>query len=55
MIFTDDVTTCERFHSLFETMRRSPGSAALTAGWLRELPFPLQLKRWLYRPLQRWM
>jgi hypothetical protein len=36
-------------------MRRSPGSAALTAGWLRELPFPLQLKRWLYRPLQRWM
>jgi len=55
MIFSDDVATCERFHSLFETMRRSPGSAALTAGWLRELPFPLQLKRWLYRPLQRWI
>ena len=55
MIFSNDGATCERFRSLFEAMRRSPGSAALTPGWLRELPFPLQLKRWLYRPLQRWM
>ncbi len=55
MIFSDDVATCERFRSLFETMRRSPGSAVLKPGWLSDLPLQLQVKRWLYRPLQRWM
>jgi phosphatidylserine/phosphatidylglycerophosphate/cardiolipin synthase-like enzyme len=55
MIFSDDVATCERFRRLFETMRRNPGSAALMPGWLSDLPLQLQVKRWLYRPLQRWM
>ena len=55
MIFSDDVATCERFRTLFDSMRRAPGSAALTPGWRSELSFPLRVKRWLYRPLQRWL
>ncbi len=55
MIFSEDGEICARFRLLFDGMRRSPGSTALTPGWLSELPFPLQVKRWLYRPLQRWM
>jgi len=55
MIFSEDVATCERFRTLFDSMRRAPGSAALTPGWRNDLPFPLQVKRWVYRPLQRWL
>jgi phosphatidylserine/phosphatidylglycerophosphate/cardiolipin synthase-like enzyme len=55
MIFSDDVETCEHFRALFETMRRNPGNAALTPVWLSELPLQLQVKRWLCRPLQRWI
>jgi cardiolipin synthase len=55
MIFADDAATCERVRALFEAMRRSPGNARLMPGWLSELPLQLQVKRWLYRPLQRWM
>lgn len=55
MIFTDDVATCDRFRTMFETLRRSAGNPALTPGWLRELPLNLQVKRWLFRPLERWI
>lgn len=55
MIFSDDVEICGHFRTLFETMRCNPGNTALTRHWLREIPLQLQVKRWLYRPLQRWM
>lgn len=55
MIFSDCVETCGHFRALFQAMRHSPANAALTPGWLSELPLQLQIKRWLYRPLQRWM
>ena len=55
MIFSDDAALCDRFRALFETLRRSPGNVALTPAWLSELPLQLQVKRWLYRPLQRWI
>jgi cardiolipin synthase A/B len=55
MIFSDDVALCECFRSFFDTLRRSPDNTALSSEWLSELPFGLQIKRWLYRPLQRWI
>ena len=55
MIFTEDAAACEQLRALFDAMRRNPGSAELTPDWLSHLPFPLQVKRWLYRPLQRWL
>ncbi len=55
MMFSDDVELCGRFSSLFQTLRRSPDNVALTPQWLRDLPLQLQVKRWLFRPLQRWM
>jgi phosphatidylserine/phosphatidylglycerophosphate/cardiolipin synthase-like enzyme len=55
MIFSDDVALRDRFRALFATLRRSPGNVALSPGWLSDLPLELQVKRWLYRPLQRWM
>jgi cardiolipin synthase len=55
MVFCDDAETCEDFRALFEAMRRSPDNAGLMPEWLSELPLQLQVKRWLYRPLQRWM
>jgi phosphatidylserine/phosphatidylglycerophosphate/cardiolipin synthase-like enzyme len=55
MIFSDDAALCQRFRSLFDGLRQSPGNVALSPGWLSELPLHLQIKRWLYRPLQRWL
>ncbi len=55
MIFSDDVEICGHFRALFERMRHNPGNTELTSHWLREIPLQLQFKRWLYRPLQRWM
>ena len=55
MIFSDDAGVCGHFRALFGTMRRNPDNAALTTNWLREIPLQLQVKRWLYRPLQRWL
>lgn len=55
MIFSGDAALCASFHALFEALRRSPDNARLTAGWHGELPVSLQLKRWLCRPLQRWI
>jgi cardiolipin synthase len=55
MIFSDDVEMCAHFSALFGTMRHNPGNTAVTPHWLREIPLQLQVKRWLYRPLQRWM
>ena len=55
MIFSDDVEICTHFRALFETMGRNPGNTAVTRHWLSEIPLQLQVKRWLYRPLQRWM
>ncbi len=55
MIFSDDVEICGQIGALFETMRRNPDNTAVTPHWLSEIPLQLQLKRWLYRPLQRWM
>ncbi|MES1157794.1 MAG: phosphatidylserine/phosphatidylglycerophosphate/cardiolipin synthase family protein [Haliangium ochraceum] len=55
MIFSADPALCGHFRSLFQALRRSPGNVALRPGWLSELPLQLQVKRWLCRPLQRWM
>jgi len=55
MMFSEDVELCGRFRSLFQTLRLSPDNTALTSQWLSELPLQLQVKRWLFRPLQRWM
>jgi cardiolipin synthase len=55
MLFSDDVTMCGSFRALFQTLRRSPDNVALAPGWLSKLPLRLQVERWLYRPLQRWM
>lgn len=55
MIFSDEEAICERFRSLFETLRHSPENAALSPDWLSDLPLQLQIKRWIYRPMQRWL
>lgn len=55
MVFSEDATLCASFDALFESLRRSPDNLLLPAGWHGELPVSLQLKRWLYRPLQRWI
>lgn len=55
MIFSDDVALCESFRSFFCTLRCSQDNTMLSSDWLSELPFILQIKRWFYRPLQRWI
>lgn len=55
MIFSDDATLCASFRSLFDALRGSQDNTMLSAGWRSELPATLQLKRWLYRPLRRWI
>jgi phosphatidylserine/phosphatidylglycerophosphate/cardiolipin synthase-like enzyme len=55
MLFSEDVMMCGSFRALFQRMRRSPDNVVLAPGWLSEVPLKLQVKRWLYRPLQRWM
>ena len=55
MIFSDDVALCECFRSFFNTLRGSPDNSMLSTRWNSELPATLRLKRWLYRPLQRWI
>lgn len=55
MVFSDDAALCASFRALFEALRRSPDNLLLPASWHGELPLSLQLKRWLYRPLQRWI
>lgn len=55
MVFSDDARLCATFRALFDALRSSPDNALLTARWHRELPASLRFKRWLYRPLQRWI
>ena len=55
MIFIDHPAVCARFASLFTALRRCPDNAKLPASWLGELPATLRVKRWLLRPLQRWV
>ena len=55
MLFSDDMAMCERFGLFFESMRNSADNVALSPEWANELPFAVRLKRWFYRPLQRWI
>lgn len=55
MMFTEDPVVCARFRALFTALRRSPNNKKLAPGWLRDLPALLRVKRWLCRPLQRWV
>jgi cardiolipin synthase A/B len=55
MVFSDDAALCEDFSAFFTGLRRSPSNTALAPEWVSALPFVLRMKRWLYRPLQRWI
>jgi cardiolipin synthase len=55
MVFSDDARLCEEFAAFFANLRRSPSNTALAPTWARELPFGMRTRRWLYRPLQRWI
>ncbi len=55
MVFSGDDRLCATFRALFDDLRSSPDNTLLTARWHRELPASLRFKRWLYRPLQRWI
>jgi cardiolipin synthase len=55
MLFTEDRALCAELHALFDGLRASPDNRRLSADWLGELPATLRLKRWLYRPMERWI
>ncbi len=55
MLFSDEPAVCEQFGSFFERLRHSADNIALSSTWASELPFVMQVQRWFYRPLQRWI
>ncbi len=55
MLFSDDAALCDEFAAFFASLRRSPSNTVLTREWISLLPVALRMKRWLYRPLQRWI
>ncbi len=55
MLFSNDAALCEEFGAFFASLRHSPSNIALAPEWDRFLPLALRMKRWMYRPLQRWI
>lgn len=55
MLFTEERALCAELRTLFDGLRASPDNRRLSADWLGELPARLRLKRWLYRPMERWI
>ncbi len=55
MLFSNDSALCGEFSLYFANLRRSPDNSLLLPTWATELPLGLKIKRWLYRPVQRWI